>query len=102
MTPIHFHSKVMTLRANEYGPVYKERIATNQSVVVSDPFEYAKVIKVDGKYPHRVELAPMAFYKKKRGYILGLVNEWVSFLDILVFSIEKVDNKTCCYFYTHG
>ena len=47
---------------------------TAEMVVVSDPFEYHKVILSDGKYPHRTELEPMAVYRKKKGLTLGTVN----------------------------
>ncbi|KAL3868739.1 hypothetical protein ACJMK2_041508 [Sinanodonta woodiana] len=67
-------------RAIEHGPIYKEKIATISTVVISDPNEYQKVIRAEGKYPIRREMEPMAHYRRKNGYELGLVNaqgeEW--------------------------
>ena len=57
-----------------YGPIYQEKIAHFSHVVISDPYEYAKVVRADGKYPHRIEMEPMVQYRKKKGLILGLVN----------------------------
>ncbi|ELT96518.1 hypothetical protein CAPTEDRAFT_143013 [Capitella teleta] len=72
--------EVMTSRSKEFGPVYKERIGMIESVIVSDPHEYAKVIQVDGKHPHRIELFPMVHYRQKKKMALGTVNaqgeEW--------------------------
>ena len=66
--------KAMTSRAFEYGPVYKEKIADRLHVVVSDLDEYHKVIAVDGRFPHRIELEPFAYFRKRRGMSLGTVN----------------------------
>ncbi|ELU08568.1 hypothetical protein CAPTEDRAFT_134490, partial [Capitella teleta] len=72
--------EVMTSRSKEFGSVYKERIGFLESVIVSDPDEYTKVIKVDGKYPHRIEMLPMVHYRQKKKMALGTVNaqgeEW--------------------------
>ena len=64
----------MQSRANEFGPIYKEHIGHMTSVVVSDPEEYGKVIRADGKYPHRIEMEPMVHYRNKKGISLGTVN----------------------------
>lgn len=64
----------MTSRSKEFGSVYKERIGFLESVIVSDPDEYTKVIKVDGKYPHRIEMLPMVHYRQKKKMALGTVN----------------------------
>lgn len=64
----------MQTRSAEFGPVYKEKIGFLRSVVVSDPLEYTKVIRADGKYPHRIELDPMVHYRKLRNMSLGTVN----------------------------
>ena len=60
--------------ANVHGPIYQEKIAHFSHVVISDPHEYAKVIRADGKYPYRIEMEPIKHYRTKRGYMLGLVN----------------------------
>jgi len=62
-------------RAIEHGPIYKEKIATISTVVVSDPEEYAKVIRTEGRYPLRREMEPMAHYRRQKHMDLGLVNE---------------------------
>lgn len=66
--------KVMQKRSSVYGPIYREQIGHLKSVVISDPEEYAKVIHVDGKYPNRIEMEPIAYYRRKRGMGLGTVN----------------------------
>ena len=66
--------QVMKMRAEEYGPIYKEQIGNLSSVVISDPREYGKVIRADGKYPHRIELEPMKYYRLQKGMSLGTVN----------------------------
>ena len=63
--------------ASKYGPIYKERIGFIEHVVVSDPEEYAKVIRADSKHPHRIGLLPMEYHRKKKGISLGLVNGYV-------------------------
>ena len=66
--------------AIQYGPIYKESIAHFSHVVISDPKEYTKVIHVDGKQPHRIEMEPLAHYRRKKGLMLGTVSgqgeEW--------------------------
>ncbi|XP_053395219.1 cytochrome P450 10-like isoform X2 [Mercenaria mercenaria] len=62
-------------RAIEHGPIYKEKIATINSVVISDPEEYSKVIRSEGKYPQRRPMEPIAFYREQKGLGLGLVND---------------------------
>lgn len=64
----------MDCRKNEYGPVVFERIGIFTHLIISDPEEYKKVIQIDGKYPHRVELEPLAYYKQKKNMCLGTVN----------------------------
>jgi cytochrome P450 family 49 subfamily A len=64
----------MTARSQQFGPVYKERIGMIESVIVSDPHEYSKVVQVDGKYPHRIELFPMVHFRKQKKMPLGTVN----------------------------
>ena len=64
-------------RAAEFGPVYREKIMDRVAVIVSDPVEYAKVIRIDGKTPHRIEMEPMKEYRLRKGLSLGAVNSWV-------------------------
>ncbi len=66
--------QVMQIRSEQYGPVYKENIGAVTSVVISDPDEYAKVMRGEGKCPNRLEMDPMVHYRKKRGMSLGTVN----------------------------
>ncbi|XP_052774681.1 cytochrome P450 10-like [Mya arenaria] len=62
-------------RAIEHGPIYKEQIATISTVVISDPEEYSKVIRAEGKYPERREMEPIAHYRRTKNLDLGLVND---------------------------
>ncbi|XP_052273443.1 cytochrome P450 10-like [Dreissena polymorpha] len=62
-------------RAIEHGPIYKEKIATISTVVVSDPREYSKVIRSEGRYPIRREMEPIAHYRRQKNLDLGLVND---------------------------
>ena len=64
----------MQHRAAAYGPIYQEKIASFSSIVVSDPYEYKKVIYAEGKHPRRFELGPVKYYLEKHGQCLGLVN----------------------------
>ena len=66
--------QIMQMRANQYGPIYKEKIGGLTSVIISDPEEYVKVIRVDGRYPNRIEMEPIVHYRNKRGMGLGTVN----------------------------
>ncbi|XP_052687194.1 cytochrome P450 10-like isoform X1 [Crassostrea angulata] len=67
-------------RSNEFGPIYKETIASLSTVVVSDPVEYNKVIRIEGKYPVRSVMEPWHYYRKQKNVGQGLVNsngpEW--------------------------
>ena len=66
--------QAMKARAAEFGPVYRERILDREAVIVSDPLEYAKVIRIDGRTPHRIEMEPLKEYRLRRGLCLGTVN----------------------------
>ncbi|XP_076441430.1 cytochrome P450 10-like [Babylonia areolata] len=67
-------------RALQFGAVYKEQLGPIELVVISDPAEYAKVMRAEGKFPNRREMEPMVYYRQQRGLDLGLVNsqgeEW--------------------------
>jgi hypothetical protein len=62
------------MRSKQYGPIYKETFGNVSSVVISDLDEYAKVVQVDGRYPNRIEMEPLAYYRRKRNMGLGTVN----------------------------
>ena len=66
--------QVMKQRSEQYGAVYKETIGPFSSVIISDLDEYAKVVAVDGRHPHRTEMEPYAHYARKRGFVIGIVN----------------------------
>lgn len=70
-------TQVMEMRAKAHGSIYKENIGVMTSVVVSDPSEYAKVMRGEGRCPHRIELDPMVHYRMKRGMSLGAINSYV-------------------------
>ena len=72
-----FTSQAYQQRAFDYGPIYKEQIGAISTVVISDPLEYNKVIRSEGKYPNRREMEPMAHYRRKKKIGLGLVNAYV-------------------------
>ncbi|XP_064619540.1 cytochrome P450 10-like [Lineus longissimus] len=61
-------------RAKEYGPIYREQIGPIVTVVISDPEEYNKVLRNESKYPHRIELEPLKYYRRSHGMGLGVVN----------------------------
>ncbi|OWF55008.1 cytochrome P450 10-like isoform X2 [Mizuhopecten yessoensis] len=81
-------------RALEFGPIYKEKIATISTVIISDPDEYSKVIRDEGKYPMRREMEPMAYYRSKNGIGLGLVNaqgeEWHKYRTVVSKKMLKM------------
>ncbi|XP_061192062.1 cytochrome P450 10-like [Saccostrea echinata] len=72
--------EAFTERSLQYGPVFKEQIANMTTVVITDPFEYNKVIRAEGKYPKRRVLDPWFVYREKNKMGQGLVNaqgsEW--------------------------
>ena len=67
----------MTDLSEKYGPVFKERFGLLEHVVVSDPWEYAKVVRADGPAPYRIEMLPLAYYRTQKGLSLGLVNGYI-------------------------
>lgn len=73
-------------RSLQYGPIYREQIATVQTVVISDPDEYNKVIRAEGRMPIRREMEPMAYHRLKNNINLGLVNaqgeEWYKYRSV--------------------
>ena len=60
--------------SEKYGPVYKEHLGSRVSVIITDPVEYSKVVRADGKYPVRPEVDPIKHYQLKHGMSLGLIN----------------------------
>ena len=76
----HKFFKVMKSRCEIYGSVYKENIGGRVFVVISDPVEYAKVVRADGKYPNRPEVDALKQYQLKYGMSYGVINsqneEW--------------------------
>ncbi|XP_074649828.1 cytochrome P450 10-like [Tubulanus polymorphus] len=73
--------EVYQLRAQKYGPIFKERLGHVTNIVISDPEQYNKVIFNEGKYPNRKPLEPLAYYRSHvRDVGLGVVNaqgeEW--------------------------
>ncbi|XP_048758643.2 cytochrome P450 10-like [Ostrea edulis] len=67
-------------RALQFGPIFKENIANISTVVISDPVEYNKVIRADGKHPKRHLMEPWYYYREKKKLGQGLVDsqgsEW--------------------------
>jgi len=86
----------MKERSEQYGPVYKEAIGPFSSVVISDLEEYAKVIAVDGRHPHRTEMEPYAHFLNKRGMVIGVVNRcrFLSLSGLSFFIIPHGSTKT--------
>nr|XP_022312942.1 LOW QUALITY PROTEIN: cytochrome P450 10-like [Crassostrea virginica] len=79
---LHFNKlfEAYQKRSLEFGPIYKENIANQSTVVVSDPEEYKKVVRTEGKFPVRAVMEPWHYYRKKKNLGQGLVNsngpEW--------------------------
>ncbi|XP_061192063.1 cytochrome P450 10-like [Saccostrea echinata] len=67
-------------RALQFGPIYREVIAGQSTVIVSDPAEYNKIIRTEGRYPKRMVMEPWFYYRDQRKRGQGLVNsngeEW--------------------------
>ncbi|XP_022312941.2 cytochrome P450 10-like [Crassostrea virginica] len=67
-------------RAQVFGPIFKENIANISTVVITDPTEYNKVVRADGKYPKRHQMEPWYHYREQRNRGQGLVDlegsEW--------------------------
>lgn len=70
-------------RSLQYGPIFQEQITTVKTVVISDPDEYSKIIRAEGRMPIRREMEPMAYHRVKNNLHLGLVNaqgeEWYKY-----------------------
>lgn len=69
-----FFLQVFIHRSQEYGPVFREKIVSFDTVVISDPAEYNKVIRAEGKFITRRDLEPWFLYREKRKLGQGLVN----------------------------
>ena len=72
-------------RSLEFGPIYKENIANQSTIVVSDPEEYKKVVRTEGKFPVRAVMEPWHYYRKKKNLGQGLVNSCVCYTSIAYF-----------------
>ena len=55
-----------------YGPVYREKIVHVNSVIVTDPVEYAKVIHREGRFPVRARIDFIDHYLKIKKHPPGL------------------------------
>ncbi|KAK6179576.1 hypothetical protein SNE40_011903 [Patella caerulea] len=81
-------------RSLEFGPIFKESIGPIDTVVISDPDEYSKVIRAESKYPNRREMEPMAYYRTKKNLTLGLVNaqgeEWHRHRTVVIQKMLKL------------
>lgn len=69
-----YNEQVYQQRSLQYGPVFKEKLANFTTLVISDPAEYNKVVRAEGKYPLRRDLEPWFLYREKRKMGQGLVN----------------------------
>lgn len=69
-----YNEQVYRQRSLQYGPVFKEKLANFTTVVISDPAEYNKVVRAEGKYPLRRDVEPWFLYREKRKMGQGLVN----------------------------
>ena len=61
-------------RSETYGTVFKEQLGSRIIVTITDPVEYSKVVRADGKYPNRPELDPIKHYLLKNGKNLDMTN----------------------------
>lgn len=72
--------EVYRQRALEFGKIYYEKVGHFHCVVISSPEEYSRLVHAEGKYPNRREMMPIAYYRKQKGFDLGVVNsqgeEW--------------------------
>jgi hypothetical protein len=68
------YKQAYRIRALQYGPIYKETIANQSTVVVSDPAEYNKIVRTDGRYPRRSVMEPWFYYREQKKLGQGLVN----------------------------
>ena len=81
------------MRSRQYGPIYKETIGNLTSVIISDLDEYAKVIHVDGRYPNRIEMEPLAHYRRKRN--MGFSTADGSVTNQLIDSLPRRPKSKC-------
>ena len=59
----------------QYGPIFKDKIANIQLVFVTKPEDATAIFKAEGKYPSRGPITPWVIYreqrKKSKGVLLG-------------------------------
>ncbi|XP_061192018.1 cytochrome P450 10-like [Saccostrea echinata] len=81
-------------RALQFGPIFKENIANISTVVISDPVEYNKVIRVDGKFPERHLMEPWHHYRELKKLGQGLVDskgaEWHKLRTVTIKKMLKM------------
>lgn len=72
--------EVHKTRAEEFGPIYAEKLPFFRNAVISCPWEYNKVVRAEGKFPNRKPMEPLSEYRLSRKMGLGLVTaqgeEW--------------------------
>ena len=61
--------------SEEYGPIFKDKIANMQLVFVTKPEDAVAIFKAEGKYPSRGPIMPWVVHreqrKKSKGVLLG-------------------------------
>lgn len=61
--------------SEEYGPIFKNKIANMELVIVTKPEDAAAIFKAEGKFPSRGPIMPWVVHrevrKKSKGVLLG-------------------------------
>ncbi|EDV25213.1 Cytochrome P450 10 [Trichoplax sp. H2] len=78
----------------KYGPIYKQKIFTWQTVVVTDPNEISKIYSAEGTYPTRGLVKPFIHHrmqsKRAKGIAVGDGKEWRKARSIIDKKLLKV------------
>ena len=57
----------------QYGPIYKENMLGFNAVHITDPDDYERVFRAEGKYPRRPLIDAWLQHRKRRNYFPGII-----------------------------
>ncbi|XP_055984770.1 cholesterol side-chain cleavage enzyme, mitochondrial [Sorex fumeus] len=94
---IHYHQKQ---NFQKYGPIYREKLGTVDSVYIINPEDVALLFRFEGSYPERYQIPPWVAYhqhfRRPVGVLLKKSGDWKR--DRLVLNEEVMSPKTISHF----
>ncbi|XP_070562972.1 1,25-dihydroxyvitamin D(3) 24-hydroxylase, mitochondrial-like [Ptychodera flava] len=57
----------------DYGPIWKQKLGSNNLVTLTDPKDFEFVLRNEGKYPRRVQIDPWLIHRQERNLGLGVL-----------------------------